>query len=193
SDASPRFTVACVASPAAEIGLGPVWLHARNVELVFRGFGVPTEKSVELLSLSVHAFVRSAAVVFASVAVGAVSEQFAAVPKPTRSTTFVVGHVPLSAVVALTSAILPAVALIAILPDASGVGSGVVPPAPCDSCTSRYCPGCSVTFGRFVTCHVLPVELAYCTLYPATLVAVGVGLKTSMKSFVYVAPELPPP
>ena len=40
-----------------------------------------------------------------------------------------------SDVVVETSATLPAVALIAMLPLASGVGSGVVPPAPAPSCT----------------------------------------------------------
>jgi hypothetical protein len=45
------------------------------------------------------------------------------------------GQLPASAVATLTSATLPAVALIAIEPVASGAGSGVLPPAPCACCT----------------------------------------------------------
>ena len=68
-----------------------------------------------------------------SVAVAVPSEQFA-LPKPTRSTTVPpVGQAPLSSVVELTSATFPAVALIAIVPVASGAGRLVVPPVPCDS------------------------------------------------------------
>ena len=72
---------------------------------------------------------------FDNVAVGDPSEQFAAEPKPTKSTSVgsLVGHEPVSAVVLLTSATLPAVALIAIVPVASGVGSAVVPAAPAAS------------------------------------------------------------
>ena len=45
------------------------------------------------------------------------------------------GQSPTLATVEFTSATLPEVALIAMKPVASGVGSGVVPPAPCASCT----------------------------------------------------------
>jgi hypothetical protein len=46
------------------------------------------------------------------------------------------GHpVPESAVVVRTSATFAAVPLMAMVPEASGVGSGVVPPAPCACCT----------------------------------------------------------
>jgi hypothetical protein len=148
------------------------------------------------LSVSVHTFVRTAAVVFESVAVGLPSEQVAALPKPTRSIRLglvaIVGH-PVNAVVVFASATFPAVALNASEPVASGVGRFVVPADPADSCTNRYCPGCSVNVGNAVTCHELPVELAYCTLHPATETGAAVGLNNSIKSFLYVAPEFPPP
>src|SRR4051794_9181748 len=98
-----------------------------------RGLGAPTLKSAALLSVSVSPPpCRIAAVVLESVGVGAVSAQFAA-PKPTRSTA--VGQAPLSAVVDATSATLPAVADIAMLPVASGPGKSSVPPAPLPSWT----------------------------------------------------------
>jgi hypothetical protein len=58
----------------------------------------------------------------------------AVAPKPTKSTTLSTGFAPASAVVELTSAILPAVALIGMVPVASGV-SASVPPLPAASCT----------------------------------------------------------
>ena len=45
------------------------------------------------------------------------------------------GAAHVSAVELVSSATLPVVALIAIVPEASGVGSGVVPPVPGPSCT----------------------------------------------------------
>ena len=85
---------------------------------------------------------------------------------------------------------------IAMEPVASGVGSGVVPPAPCPSWTSRYWPGPRVIEGSDVTFEEkrpVPVALEYCTDQPAREVGVEPRLKSSMKSWVYVAPELPPP
>lgn len=85
-----------------------------------------------LLFVFAQTLVRTAAVVLDSVTVGDPSQQLAAVPKPTKSNKLgsLVGHEPVSAEIRLTSAILPAVALSAIVPVASGVGSGVVPAAP---------------------------------------------------------------
>lgn len=56
----------------------------------------------------------------------------AVVPNPTKSITEVLaeGLVPVSAMVELQRATLPAVALMAIVPVASGVGKLVVPPVP---------------------------------------------------------------
>src|SRR4051794_2134027 len=104
---------------------------------VLRGFGAPAVKSRALLSVSVAPLpARRSALAFDGAGAAATpSKQLAVVPKPTKSITPVVGHEPLSAVVAETSATLPAVALIAIVPVAFGVGSGVVPPAPCASWT----------------------------------------------------------
>ncbi len=44
-----------------------------------------------------------------------------------------------------------------------------------------------------VTCAVVPVALRYWTDIPETLIEALVGLYSSTKSFVYWAPELPPP
>ena len=104
---------------------------------VFLGVGAPAAKSAELLLVSVRPRpARSAAVVLLSVGVGDVSEQFAA-PYPTKSWTLGANGqpVPARSVAVFTSATLPAVALIAMLPVASGVGRFVVPPVPAASWT----------------------------------------------------------
>jgi len=103
------------------------------------------------------------------------------------------GHDSVSAVLVLTSAILPAVALIANTPVASGVGRLTVPAAPAACCTSRYWPGLIDSAGNVVTCHVAPVALVYCTDQPSRFTAVGVLLYSSTKSLRNVAPLLPPP
>ncbi len=102
------------------------------------------------------------------------------------------GHAPESAVAEPTSAILPAVALIAIVPVASPAG-GAAPFAPPDSSTRKCCPGWSVAAGSAVTCHVAPVAAAYWTLAPASETGEPERLKSSTKSFVSGAPALPPP
>lgn len=100
-----------------------------------RGVGAATEKSAELLSVSVQPpAARITAVVFEGAAVGEVSLQLTPLPKPTRSTTEPAVQ-EVSAVWEETNATLPAVALKASVPVASGAGRDVVPPAPCDSCT----------------------------------------------------------
>ena len=77
---------------------------------------------------------RSAAVVLLKVAVGAVSEQLAAVPKPTKSTIAPPsGQAPDSVFWLDTSATLPAVDDIGMPPLASGAGRSVVPPLPAAS------------------------------------------------------------
>jgi hypothetical protein len=109
--------------------------QAANGLAVLCGVGAIALKSVLLLFVFAQTLVRIAAVVFDSVTVGDPNEQLAAVPKPTKSNKFgsLVGHEPVSAEMLLTSAILPAVALSAIVPVASGVGSGVVPAEPAAS------------------------------------------------------------
>jgi hypothetical protein len=44
-----------------------------------------------------------------------------------------------------------------------------------------------------VTCHDVPVALAYCTDHPVTVTGVLPALNSSMKSLRYVEPALPPP
>ena len=92
-------------------------------------------KSVALLSVSVHPLdARSAAVVLLGAAVGPEPSKHVVLPKPTKSMIVApVGQLPVSAVVLLTSATLPAVALMLIFPVASGVGRFVVPPVPAAS------------------------------------------------------------
>src|SRR5882724_7683583 len=109
--------------------------QAANAVAVLRGAGASALKSVLLLFVFAQTLVRMAAVVFDNVTVGDPKEQFAAVPKPTKSNKLgsLVGQEPVSAETLLTSAILPAVALMAIVPVASGVGNGVVPAEPADS------------------------------------------------------------
>lgn len=66
----------------------------------------------------------------------AVSEQFVPDPKPTKSMTAgPSGQPPVRAAVVSTSATLPEVALMLMLPVASGVGRLAVPPVPAASCT----------------------------------------------------------
>ena len=44
-----------------------------------------------------------------------------------------------------------------------------------------------------VVCHVLPAADAYCTVHPSTTIGELLWLNSSTKSFLYVAPEFPPP
>ena len=133
---SPAKAEAGVASPVTDGGalIGEDEQVVMGVD-VLCGTGASALKSALLLFVSTQALVRMAAVVFDSVAVGDPSEQLAAEPKPTKSCKVgsLVGHEPESAVVLLTSATFPAVALMAIVPVTSGVGSGVVPAAPAPS------------------------------------------------------------
>ncbi len=88
---------------------------------------------------------------------------------------------------------VPAVADIAIEPEACVRGSGCVPPAALDSPT-RYRPCAGIEPDSVVTCQ-LPVapDEWYCTDHPSTLTAASLRFANSMKSFVSVAPLLPPP
>jgi len=89
--------------------------------------------------------IRIAEVVLVNVAEVDPSEQVAVEPNPIKSTTLalLVGQVPVSKVVAFTSATLPAVAESASVPVTSGVGRFTVPAAPCDFWIRKYSPGCS--------------------------------------------------
>src|SRR4051812_12677690 len=101
-------------------------------------------KSAELLSVSAQpSALRIALVVLLRVVVGPVpSKSVAALPNPTKSMMAAFGRqrtVPpqLSSAVVLTSATLPAVDDMAILPDASGVGKGWPFTPPLLSCTRK--------------------------------------------------------
>ena len=103
--------------------------------------------------------------------------------------------------VLLTSATLPAPAAMAIgvASVTSGAGNGVQTAAVDASWISRYWPGAIETAGRSVCCAAFvlklpaPVALAYWIDQPAMLAEDVPRLKSSMKSCVCVAPELPPP
>ena len=101
----------------------------------FLGVVVPTEKSDELKSVSVQPpEPRVSQVIFEGVGAAAKPSKQFALPKPTKSTIEPpVGQDPLNAVVELTKAIFPAVALIAIDPIKSGMGKAMPfdPPAIC--------------------------------------------------------------
>jgi hypothetical protein len=94
-------------------------------------------KSAELLPVSVQpSLFLKAAVFVPGAGAGAISEQFAEVPYPTRSTILVPeGQAPESAAVVLTRASLPAVALMLTEPVASGAGSALTPFALPACCT----------------------------------------------------------
>lgn len=103
-------------------------------DALFLGFGAPVVvKSDKLFSVSVQPLLfLMAEVVLERLAVGEVSEQFVAEPKPTKSITFVEGQlVPeVITVVVFNKATLPAVPERFKVPIASGVGKLVVPPVP---------------------------------------------------------------
>lgn len=100
-----------------------------------------------------------------------------------------------SGAVAVTSATVPPVADRAIEPVASGAGSSTVPPAPLASAT-RYRLPASTEPVSGVTCHwlaALALAGRYWTLHPASDTGAEPRLASSTKSWVSVAPELPPP
>src|SRR5205085_2240488 len=96
-------------------------------EAVLRGLGAPVAKSDAFWSVSVQPPLarRSDVVLLGAGAAPTPSKQLAVPPKPILSRIVAsVGHAPLSAVVTLTSATLPAVPDMAIVPVVSGVGRG---------------------------------------------------------------------
>jgi hypothetical protein len=120
------------------VGVGVV-SHELKGELVLRGLGAAGAKSAELSPLSSQPSpARTIAFVFDGACADALpSKQSFSEPKPTKSTTDAPNGQPSPTNVAdvLTSATLPAVALMLIEPVASGVGNPFVPPDPCASCT----------------------------------------------------------
>src|SRR5262249_383119 len=90
------------------------------------------------------------------------SKQDAVLPYPTKSITLEPnGHpLPVSRVLLFTSATLPAVEAIAIVPTTSGVGRLTVPPVPAPSSIKKYPPG-GIDPVRLVFCQVVPAAEAY--------------------------------
>ncbi len=102
------------------------------------GVGASTVKSAALFPVLDAAELRWSDVVFDGVGAGPAPAKSVAVPYPTKSTTPATAsqsdeHV--REVVLFTSATLPAVADMGMVPIASGAGSGVEPPAPASSWT----------------------------------------------------------
>jgi hypothetical protein len=103
-------------------GPGVAGLHGRGPSAALRGEGLPTRKSAALLSVSVHGLVREIDVELDVAAAAGPSLTVAAdEPYPIRSTN----------VEPFTRSTRPAVALMLVVPVASGVGSGR-PAAPPD-------------------------------------------------------------
>ena len=169
--------------------------------LVLRGFGAPVVKSTAFWSVSVHPFaLRSADVVFEGALAGPPPSKKFAVPKPTRSRIL-----PLSAaeqgvepplqgrlVVVLARITFPAVAERLVDPVVSADGSvaPIVPPA---SLTRKCWPGAIEPASAVAAKLPVPLALAYCTDQPLSETVLAPRLNSSMKSFWYVAPALPPP
>jgi hypothetical protein len=112
--------------------------HGASAVAVLLGVGgLAVVKSLALSPVSRQpASSRTADTGFDNVAAGPLpSKQLAVPPNPTRSTVSPAGQPPDSGVVESTSASLPLVADIAIVPVASGAGSGWLPPAPGACCT----------------------------------------------------------
>jgi hypothetical protein len=98
-----------------------------------------------------------------------------------------------SGVATVASATRAPVPLIGIVPTASGVGSGALPPVPCASWTRYRAPG-AIDPDSGVTCHApVPEAELYCTDQPSRSTAAPPRLNSSTKSFVSVAPVFPPP
>src|SRR5262249_11450447 len=97
-----------------------------------------------------------------------------------------------SAVPSRTSAIFPPEAARFVVPLVSGAGSGAPTEAAEASCTRKYLPGWIVPVSG-VACQLVDAADAYCTDQPVTVTGAPPRLNSSTKSFVYGAPELPPP
>jgi len=182
--------------------------HGLSGAAVFRGFGAPSAKSTPLVSVSWQPpAARMAAVVLVVIGPTVPSKKFAP-SQPMRSTIVaraageqaVLPPLQASGVVVLTRATLPppAAMLIGVKSVTSGAGSGGLTVVPAASCTRRYCPGARVPergVMRFVAEPKLPVPVAdvYWTDQPASERGAVPRLNSSMKSFWYGAPVLPPP
>jgi hypothetical protein len=77
--------------------------------------------------------------------------------------------------------------------EASGVGRGAGLAVPAAIWIKKKWPDGIELFGSATVVQEVPVAEAYCTEKPFKLMETAVGLYSSTKSFVYWAPELPPP
>ena len=162
------------------------------------GVGVAAAKSAALFAVFVSSPSRVTDWLFEAPRAGPLpANALAVAPYPTKSTTgSLAGHAAaaqVSAAVVLTRATLPAVPLIAIVP-VTLPGTGVVPPVPAASTTTNAAPGWMTPVSGVVRSRrTHPVAEAYWTDQPVRSTGALVGLTSSMKSLVYVAPLFPPP
>src|SRR5262245_32633871 len=106
------------------------------------------------------------------------------------------GQIPVSGLVPVTSATLPAVVLVRFkVPVASGTGSGAPFAPPDASRTRKYRPGRTFPAFRSVLTQVDALVLRNCTEKGVTAKSIVVEprLNISMKSLVNDAPDSPPP
>jgi len=115
-----------------------------------------------------------------------------------RSTTFASAEqlptvAPHDSAVALgTTATFPPEFARLVVPVASGIGSAPPTAAAEASCTRKNLPGWTVPLSG-VTCQLVPEAEAYWIDHAPRSTALAPRLKSSTKSFAYVAPLLPPP
>src|SRR3954469_6624305 len=134
-EAAPGPWISAMVFSVVGLGGGVTVVHALPQAT---GLGAPAVKSAALFAVLSWLALRDTEFVLLGAGVGPVpAKSLAAVPKPTKSTTAALpsqSAPQLSAVVELTSATLPAVPLIAMVPVTSE-GTSVVPPVPWDSRT----------------------------------------------------------
>ena len=135
-------------------------------DLVLRGVGAATSKSLALLSVSTPTSLRWTDSVFLVFPAGLPSETVAA-PHPTRSTT-----VPLASI-SRAMASLPL--NVKPFPVASGVGSGSVPPSPFAPCTRKY-PLAGIVPERVAEPFPVSVLDRWVTVQPVRSIGASVGL-----------------
>jgi hypothetical protein len=172
---TPLATTVLSVAPVGQIFVG---------ELLFLGVGVPTEKSVLLVLLSVQPVdARIRAVAFAGAGAKLPSKQDAVLPYPTRSIVLAErGQLPLRAVELFTSATFPAVALILIPVFVASAAGNALPTLPPEASLTRMYPPGAIEPVKVAALHDVPAAEAYCTDQPFILTALVVGLYNSTKS-----------
>src|SRR4051794_6312494 len=171
-DAAPVPWIAAIV--ASTVPPGPV-----GVVVELCGVGVPATKSAALSPVLVCVALRATEVALEGAGVGPVPANPVAAPNATRSTTAgSAAQVPphASAPAELTSATLPAVPPIEIVPTTSPATAGAAVLAPWASATSRYPPAAIVLPVSAVVAQVAPFAEAYWTDHALTSTGDAPGL-----------------